>query len=234
MAEESKKEYWKPSVTADVVVIDSRLAKHRDDGTFINVLLIKRSSNSDAYPDCWAIPGGFLEENESLEDCAVRELKEETGLLAKMLVPVGTFSRVGRDPRGRVISNAYLTVMMSTKEEPLPIKAGDDAKDIGLFRLKGSFSEVDGSLSVSLWCAEKKIGIEFKARFSRDRLGLVATEIKFDTATKLAFDHAEIIARTILRVPDLVLPTKTKPIIEDGDDEDNKESSTPPLQPKNK
>ena len=67
-----------------------------------------------------------------------------------MLAPVGTFSRVGRDPRGRVISNAYLTVMMSREEDPLPIKAGDDAKDIGLFRLKGSFSEVDGSLSVRL------------------------------------------------------------------------------------
>ena len=234
MAEESKKEYWKPSVTADVVVIDSRLAKHRDDGTFINVLLIKRSSTSNAYPDCWALPGGFLEENESLEDCAVRELNEETGLLAKMLVPIGTFSRVGRDPRGRVISNAYLTVMMSTDEEPLPIKAADDANDIGLFRLKGNFSEVDGVLSVSLWCASKKVGIEFKARFYRDRLGLVATDIKFDTATKLAFDHAEIIARTILRVPDLVLKTKTKPIIEDGDGEKNQKSSTPPLQPMNK
>ena len=229
MAEESKKEYWKPSVTADVVVVDSRLAQHRDDGTFLNILLIKRSSNSDAYPDCWALPGGFLEENESLEECAVRELKEETGLLAKMLVPVGTFSRVDRDPRGRVISKAYLTVMMSTEEKPLPIKAGDDANDIGLFRLKGSFSEVDGALSVSLWCAAKKVGIEFKARFSRDRLGLIATEIKFDTATKLAFDHAEILARTILRVPDLVLPTKTKPISEDGEEKTNKESSTPPL-----
>ena len=231
MAEEQKKEYWKPSVTADVVVVDSRLAKHRDDGTFMNLLLLKRSENSDAFPNCWALPGGFLEENESLEECAVRELEEETGLVAKMLAPVGTFSRVGRDPRGRVISNAYLTVMMSREEDPLPIKAGDDANDIGLFRLKGSFSEVDGSLSVRLWCAAKKIGIEFKARFSRDKLGLVSTEIKFDTATKLAFDHAEIIARTILRVPDLVLPTKTKPIIPDGEDKNNQESSTPSLQP---
>ena len=234
MSEEAKKEYWKPSVTADVVVVDSRLAKHRDDGTFINILLIKRASNSDAYPDCWALPGGFLEEKESLAECAVRELKEETGLLAKMLVPVGTFSRVDRDPRCRVISSAFMTVMMSTDEEPLPIKAGDDAKDIGLFRLKGNFSEVDGSLNVRLWCASKKIGIEFNAKFSRDRLGIIATEIKFGSATKIAFDHAEIIARTILRVPDLVLATKTKPIMEDGDDKKEKESSTPSVQPTTK
>lgn len=231
MAEEAKKEYWKPSVTADVVVIDSRLAKHREDGTFINVLLIKRDSNSDAFPDCWALPGGFLEANESLEECAVRELQEETGLQAKMLAPIGTFSRVDRDPRGRVISNAYLTVMMSRDEDPLPINAGDDAKDIGLFRLKGNFSEINGALSVSLWCAAKKVGIEFKASFTRDRLGLVYTEIKFDTATNLAFDHAEIIARAILRVPDLVLPTKTKPIISDGEEKKSQESTTPPLQP---
>lgn len=231
MAEEAKKEYWKPSVTADVVVIDSRLAKHREDGTFINVLLIKRDSNSDAFPDCWALPGGFLEANESLEECAVRELHEETGLHAKMLAPIGTFSRVDRDPRGRVISNAYLTVMMSSEEDPLPIKAGDDAKDIGLFRLKGNFSEINGVLSVRLWCAAKRVGMEFRASFTRDRLGLVYTEIKFDTTTKLAFDHAEIIARAILRVPDLVLPTKTKPIIPDGEEKKSQESTTPPLQP---
>lgn len=123
-----------------------------------------------------------------------------------------------------------MTVMMSTDEEPLPIKAGDDAKDIGLFKLKGNFSEVDGSLNVSLWCASKKIGIEFNAKFSRDRLGLINTEIKFGTATKIAFDHAEIIARTILRVPDLVLETKTKPIMEDGEDKKEKESPTLSLQ----
>ena len=224
------KEYWKPSVTADVVVVDSHLAKYREDGTFVNLLLIKRDSKSEAYPDCWALPGGFLEENETIEHCAVRELTEETGLDAKMLIPIGTFSAVDRDPRCRVISNAFMTLLMSTDESPLPIKSGDDAKDIGLFRLKGSFSEKDGSLSVSLWCAKKKIGIEFNARFYRDNLGLVAVEIKPGSATKIAFDHAEIIARTILRVPDLVLPTKTKPILDGEGGKKVDESSTLPLQ----
>ena len=215
------KEYWKPSVTADIVVVDSHLAKYREDGTYMNLLLIKRDSNSDAYPDCWALPGGFLEENETLEECAVRELMEETGIEAKMLVPIGTFSAVDRDPRCRVISSAFMTIVMSTDEEPLKIKAGDDAKDIGMFRIKGNFSETDGSLTVSLWCAAKKIGIEFNAKFFRGKYGIVVTEIKNSSATKIAFDHAEIIARTILRVPDLVLKTKTKPIINGDDDKDN-------------
>lgn len=207
------KEYWKPSVTADIVVIDSRLAQFREDGTFINLLLIKRSENSDAYPNCWALPGGFLDKGESIEECAVRELKEETGLEAKMMLPMGVFSRPDRDPRGQVISHAFLSLFLSTKEQPLPIQAGDDAKDIGLFRLKGSFDKGDGSLSVNLKCASNGLSIAFKAKFSRGPLGLLKTEISYDDAVgnaRLAFDHAEIIARTILNTPDLVLPSADK------------------------
>ena len=209
MAEETK-EYWKPSVTADIVVVDSHFAKFREDGTFINLVLIKRSDKSEAFPNCWALPGGFLDKGESLEDCAVRELKEETGLEAKMLAPIGVFSNPNRDPRSQVISNAFMTMMMSTDLQPLPIRAGDDAKEIGLFRLKGNFSETDGTLSVSLYCHQKEKTIEFNARFSRDNLGLVSTAIETTSKEKLAFDHAEIIARAILRVPDLVIKTRPK------------------------
>lgn len=208
-----KTEYWKPSVTADIVVVNSHLAQFRDDGTFINLLLIKRSEQSEAYPNCWALPGGFLGQGESLEQCAVRELKEETGLDAKMMLPIGVFSKPDRDPRDQVISQAFLSIFMSTNEQPLPMKAGDDAKDIGLFRLKGSFDKHDGSLSVKLRCAVNELRIVFKAYFSRGPLGLLQTEIVYDDAistARLAFDHAEIIARTILNTPALVLPVADK------------------------
>lgn len=207
------KEYWKPSVTADVVVIDSHLAKYRNDGTFINLLLIKRSAESDAYPDCWALPGGFLDKGESIEQCAVRELKEETGLEAKTLLPMGVFSKPDRDPRGHVISHAFLSVFLSTDEQPLPVKAGDDAKDYGLFRLKGAFDKTNGSLSVRLHCHAKDQTIAFKAKFSRGELGLLKTEIAYEDSkdsARMAFDHAEIIARTILRTPDLVMTSTDK------------------------
>lgn len=209
---EQKKEYWKPSVTADIVVVDIHQAKFREDGNYINILLIQRAANSEAFPNCWALPGGFLDKGESLEQCAARELKEETGLEAENLMPIGVYSNPIRDPRGQVISHAFMSVFPSTDEQPLKVAAGDDAKDFGLFNLKGKFSREDGTLSVRLRCPKNDKVIEFKATFSQGALGLLQTKIEYKSADKLAFDHAEIIARAILRTPDLVLPTTTKPM----------------------
>lgn len=209
---EKKQEYWKPSVTADIVVVDIHQAKYRADGAFVNLLLIKRSDKSEAFPNCWALPGGFLDKGESIDQCAARELKEETGLEAENLMPVGVYSNPLRDPRGQVISHAFMSVFPSTDENPLPVKAGDDAKDFGLFHLKGKFSREDGTLDVRLRCPENDKVIEFKATFSQGALGLLQTKIEYKSDDKLAFDHAEIIARAILRTPDLVMPTSTKPM----------------------
>lgn len=206
--ERVSEEYWKPSVTADIVAVDIHYAKYRSDGAFVNLVLIKRNEGSEAYPGQWALPGGFLEKGESLPECCIREFKEETGLDAGMLAPIGVFSRPERDPRGQVISNAYLTVLMSTDEQPLQIHAGDDAKEIGIFKVKGAFSQKDGTLSVRLHCAKNKTTIEFTASFSRDRLGLVSTKIAYKSLEKLAFDHAEILARAILKNPDLVIQSR--------------------------
>lgn len=208
------KEYWKPSVTADIIVVDIHQAEFRADGAFVNILLIKRSDKSEAYPNSWALPGGFLDKGESLEQCAVRELKEETGLVAENLMPMGVYSKPDRDPRSQVISNAFMTVIPSSKEKPLPVNAGDDAKECGLFRIKGKFNRDDGSLEVSLRCPSNSEAIGFKARFYKGDLGLLNTEISYTSKTTLAFDHAEILARTILRVPDLILPSSEKTIEE--------------------
>ena len=108
-------------MTADVVVFSF-------DGTRLNVLLIKRGH--EPYKDCWAFPGGFLDENETLEEAARRELKEETGLTPKFFNEVGSFSDLDRDPRGRTITVAFASVV---RPNQIRAVAGDDAKEARWF-----------------------------------------------------------------------------------------------------
>lgn len=107
--------YPRPAVTADCIVITKE--------TEPKVLLIQRGN--EPYKGCWAFPGGFMEMDETLEECTIRELKEETGLIVKNddITPIGTFSKVDRDPRGRTISQAFLTLV----DEPINVIAQDDA-----------------------------------------------------------------------------------------------------------
>lgn len=208
---EPKKEYWKPSVTCDVVAINSHLAKFRDDGAFMNLVLIKRRNDAEACPGMWALPGGFLEEGETLEECAAREFKEETGLTVKLLAPVGVLADPKRDPRGRIISHAFMTMLISTDEHQLPLKAGDDAAKIALFNIKGKFNNDDGtSLSLKLRCIETGERIVFDAEISRGQYGVINVDVKMNESesnARLAFDHAEIIVRTVLRAPDIIRKT---------------------------
>ena len=91
----------------------------------LSVLLIERK-----YPDGkkkWAIPGGFVENDESLEDAVKRELKEETNLTLNYLKQFHTFGAVDRDSRGRIISVAHLVLINKSKHKA---KSGDDAKDV--------------------------------------------------------------------------------------------------------
>lgn len=106
-------DYPRPAVTADCIVI----AK----GSVAQVLLIQRGS--EPFKGCWAFPGGFLNMDETTEQCAVRELEEETGVKVNDLLLVGVYSTVDRDPRGRTITAAYLSVI----DEPLMAVGQDDA-----------------------------------------------------------------------------------------------------------
>ncbi|MDR1827719.1 MAG: NUDIX hydrolase [Methylobacteriaceae bacterium] len=94
-----------------------------------SILLIKRRNNP--YAGCWALPGGFLEPEEDLEDGARRELMEETSLKPDSvpLTQVGAFGRPDRDSRGRVISIAYCGILPA-EMAPL-VKAEDDAAEAG-------------------------------------------------------------------------------------------------------
>ena len=107
-------EYPRPMLTADCVVLRNN-----------EVLLIRRGN--EPFRGCWALPGGFMEMDETIEHCAVRELQEETGLQVAEadLRLIGVYSTPGRDPRGRTVTAAYLVRLVSG--EP---KAGDDAAEV--------------------------------------------------------------------------------------------------------
>lgn len=92
-----------------------------DDGR-LHVLLIRRGW--DPYVGCWALPGGHVDEGERFEDAARRELVEETGVFAPAaLVKVGAYGDPGRDPRGRVVTEAWAGCL----PHPVAVVAGDDA-----------------------------------------------------------------------------------------------------------
>lgn len=94
------------------------------------ILLIKRKN--DPFKDCWALPGGFVDENEDLEQAAIRELVEETQVKVSHLEQIGAFGKPDRDPRGHMVSIAYLGKVATNT---IAI-AADDAKEIGWFSVK--------------------------------------------------------------------------------------------------
>ena len=121
--------YERPSVTVDILIfslIDKKAETKRTvSQKELRVLLIKRKDHP--FMHCWAIPGGFVNMDENLETAAYRELKEETNVEDVYLEQLYTFGNVGRDPRMRVISTAYLAL---TSQEDIEPVAGDDAKVI--------------------------------------------------------------------------------------------------------
>ncbi|NQT49825.1 NUDIX hydrolase [Candidatus Kuenenbacteria bacterium] len=120
-------ENWKLLIAADIVVfafIENKLS----------VLLVERRYAPGIGQ--WAIPGGFVREDESLEEAALRELNEETGLSrSSYLEQLYTFGEVKRDPRGRVISTAYMVLV--SEPEKIRLKASDDAINAKWFAISG-------------------------------------------------------------------------------------------------
>lgn len=115
-------EYPRPAVTADCIVMT------RDDEP--KVLLIERGH--EPFKGCWAFPGGFMNMDETTEQCAIRELEEETGLKVNEIKQIGAYSKVDRDPRGRTITVAYLALV----DKPLPVRGQDDAAKAQWFSIK--------------------------------------------------------------------------------------------------
>lgn len=152
----------KPSLTGDCVVFARADAAHAP-----RVLLIQRER--EPFRGRWAIPGGFCEPNETVEQAAARELTEETGLGGVELEQLRVFSKPGRDPRGWIVAVAHVAVVSLGKMAE--VVSGDDA-------------------AAAAWA---RVG-----RLADGRVALaLGDEPPVAAAGLLAFDHADVLEAAV-------------------------------------
>lgn len=155
----------------------------------------------------WALPGGFVSMQESVEDAALRELKTETNVDNVYMEQLYTWGDVGRDPRTRVISCSYMALADSAK---LNIVAGDDADDAEWFNIRYNITQEKKTINEKGYIAEKQYSINLW----NDTYALSAT-VKVVEAVEgriiktlrevvesngIAFDHAKMIEYGIERL----------------------------------
>ncbi len=121
-------EWPRPMVTVDAVVFSTGESESAEEA---KVLLVKRGN--EPFAGMWALPGGFVGMDEELEDAAVRELKEETGVTGVELEQMRTFGTVGRDPRGRQITVVFMGLTKGVLRE---VQGGDDAAEARWFGIE--------------------------------------------------------------------------------------------------
>lgn len=190
--------YPKPSVTADIIAIRPAYGELNEDQWRENpkfaleVLLVKRGQWP--HEGKWALPGGFIRPTESVEEGARRELHEETALEAHPLIPVGVFSKPGRDMRAWIISNAFVSVYK--RGEGLNVKGGDDASEAKWFRIENP-AIMDGRFNLPFHENGRNV---FTLRGDCVHEDLNGGHVKAVEENPLAFDHAEIIATAFMRM----------------------------------
>lgn len=172
LAQYNPDKYPKPSLTADILVF-----RKKPDQDAPDILLIKRKGHP--FIDHWALPGGFAESGEAIEQTAARELEEETGVSGLSMELVGVYSKPGRDPRGWTVSAAYMAVVENDKLKPV---AGDDAREV-------------------CWAKVSEAPKESKETAENNASNAVQISIDGVCINRdLAFDHYEIITDAIARL----------------------------------
>lgn len=208
---EEKDKYEKPSVTADMLiftVVDKASSNNRKlPEKDLRILLVKRKDHP--YIGQWAIPGGFANMNESLDESAMRELKEETNLDSIYMEQLYTWGDVERDPRMRVISTSYMALVDSSN---LNVKAGDDAEDAKWFTIKKKVLKENKEKTEGKYKVTQEIELLLVSEDEEDHLfsTLVVTNTTERAVTKtetivlekknIAFDHIKIIHYALERL----------------------------------
>lgn len=201
--------YDRPSMTVDMLIFtvtDEEKKNYRKlPEKVLKLLMIKRGDHP--YMGQWALPGGFVKMNESLDEAALRELKEETNIDDIYMEQLYTWGDIGRDPRTRVISTSYMSLIDSYA---LDIKASKDADDAKWFSVYCKMYQEQKSVTERGYILQQW----FKLSLSNDEDDLSAiikviktvegkvTKIEREVfeASGIAFDHAKIIEYGIGRL----------------------------------
>ena len=202
--------YERPSVTNDIIIFttedkeEENIRKVPRKG--MQVLLIKRKEHP--FIEKWAIPGGFVRMNESLQEGAERELKEETGIDKVYFEQLYTFGEINRDPRTRVISVGNVALISKNSVKPI---AGDDAKEVQWFWINKKListenfsTDIKKKYLLSLVSEDNKIKINYEVTeiLEKNIFRQKKVSYKFINSSndELAFDHYKILDYAIDRI----------------------------------
>lgn len=191
--------YPNPSVTADIMVFWSENSLKMD-LKGLKLLLIRRKNHPSI--GWWALPGGFVDIREDADLAAKRELKEETGLTDIEMEQLGAWGKYNRDPRTRIVTISYITLIQNKPE----VQAGDDAQDAAWFdvSLKLLSESMDKERKVQVYelilsDSENNNNISATVAYSFIPNSLLMDEnYEVITRDQLAFDHPSFIVKGML------------------------------------
>ncbi len=193
--------YERPSVTVDMLIftIGSQQKENyrKLSKKTLQLLLIKRGEHP--YMNQWALPGGFVSINESIDDAAIRELKEETNVDNIYMEQLYTWGDVGRDPRTRVISCSYMALV---NREKIELHASTNATDAKWFDMSYTITEE----KVNEDKKEKLVQLQLTSGTEHLSAIIKITELPNKTIREIissediAFDHAKMIFYAVERL----------------------------------